>query len=109
MRFPREIGLKRSKCATQADFTRYVQKMWNKTACYTSLYAFGGMKWNGYRAVFDYDTAIIDRAWWDLTEMTIHKSKKMQRTLINRLEGTVLAVATGRGLSYPPDIQRNCA
>ncbi len=23
------------------------------------------MKWNGYKQVFDHNTAIIDRAWWD--------------------------------------------
>ena len=97
MLFPREIGLKRTQCATQADFTRYVQKMWDKTACYTSLYAFGGMKWNGYRQVFDYNTAIIDRAWWDFDGMDDPQVKTDAATLINRLEGTVLAVATGRG------------
>ena len=97
MLFPREIGLKRSKCATKLDFDKYVQNMWNKTSCYTSLYSFGGMKWNGYRQVFDYNTAIIDRAWWDFDGMDDPQVKEDAATLINRLDGTVLAVATGRG------------
>jgi len=97
MFFPREIGLKRTQCANQADFNRYVRMMWDKTACYTSLYAFADKKWNGYRQVFDYQSAIIDRAWWDFDGMDDPQVKDDAATLINRLEGTVLAVATGRG------------
>jgi len=97
MLFPREIGLKRTQCTNPADFNRYVQKMWDKTACYTSLYAFGSMRWNGYKQVFDYQSAIIDRAWWDFDGMDDPQVKTDAATLINRLEGTVLAVATGRG------------
>lgn len=97
MLFPREIGLKRTKCDNSTDFNRYVGKLWDKTACYTSLYAFGGMKWNGYKQVFDYNSAIIDRAWWDFDGDDDPQVKEDAATLINRLEGTVLAVATGRG------------
>ena len=97
MLFPREIGLKRTQCTTQADFNRYVRKMWDKTACYTSLYAFADKRWNGYKQVFDYQSAIIDRAWWDFDGMDDPQVKDDAATLINRLEGTVLAVATGRG------------
>lgn len=97
MQFPREIGLKRTFCDNAASFNRYVTKMWDKTACYTSLYGFGERKWNGRRMVFDYQTAIIDRAWWDFDGMDDPQVKTDAATLIKRLKGTVLAVATGRG------------
>ena len=97
MLFPREMGLKRTPCANKAEFDRYVAKLGDKTSCYTSLYSFSEKKWNGYRQVFDYQTAIIDRAWWDFDGMDDPQVKDDAAALINRLEGTVLAVATGRG------------
>lgn len=97
MYFPREMGLKRSQCSNPADFKRYVRMMADKTACYTSLYGFSEKKWNGYRMMFDYQSAIIDRAWWDFDGMDDPQVKTDAAELINRLDGAVLAVATGRG------------
>ena len=97
MHFPREIGLKRATCETRADMDRFVSKMADKTACYVSLYGFTEKKWNGRRMVFDYQSAVIDRAWWDFDGDDDDQVKIDAAKLIGRLEGEVYAVATGRG------------
>ena len=95
--FPRQIGLKRSMCHTESEFRNYVGKLNGKSSLYTSLYAFDRM--NGHLP--DYSTALIDRAWWDFDKddngNTIEKVKEDVAKLINRLEGDVRVVATGRG------------
>ena len=97
MYFPREMGLKRTQCDNRADYERYISKMADKTACFVSLYGFTDKKFNGRRMNFDYQSAIIDRAWWDFDGMNDPQVKTDAAELINRLEGTVLALATGRG------------
>ncbi len=97
MHFPREIGLKRAKCDTRADMDRFVSKMADKTACYVSLYGFTEQKWNGHRMMFDYRSAVIDRAWWDFDGDDGDQVKLDAAKLIGRLEGEVYVVATGRG------------
>jgi hypothetical protein len=81
----------------QYVYTNYVNKMRTKTSCYTSLYSFSELNENG-RA--DYRYAIIDRAWWDFDAGErggIEQVKLDVAKLINRLEGDVRVVATGRG------------
>ena len=71
--------------------------MRHKTSCYTSLYSFSKLNGEG-RA--DYRYAIIDRAWWDFDAGErggIEQVKLDVAKLINRLEGDVRVVATGRG------------
>ena len=97
MRFPREVGLKRSKCESKDDFNRIINTLRDKSACYTSLYSFNDMKWNGYKMTYDHNSAVIDRAWWDFDGDDDPQVKRDDAELIKRLDGTVLAVATGRG------------
>lgn len=95
--FPRQIGLKRALCLTEEDFTNYVSRLKNLSSTYTSLYAFDNMITD--RKV-DYDSAIMDRAWWDfdvMNDITMDQVKSDVAILINRLEGDVRCVATGRG------------
>lgn len=92
LNFPRQIGLKRSRCYSMDDFVSYVKRLNGKSDIYTSLFAFDDPN--------DYDTVIIDRAWWDFDmneEFSMQQVKEDVATLISRLEGDVRAVATGRG------------
>ena len=95
--FPRQIGLKRAICLTEYDFNEYLKKLKNLSSTYTSLYAFDNML--DERKV-DYDSAIMDRAWWDFditNDLSMEQVKLDVASLINSLEGDVRAVATGRG------------
>tara|TARA_B110000240_G_C13492457_1_gene450267 strand:+ start:358 stop:1365 length:1008 start_codon:yes stop_codon:yes gene_type:complete len=95
--FPRQIGLKRAICLTENDFNQYINRLKTLSSTYTSLYAFDSMI-SGRKV--DYDSAIMDRAWWDFdvtNELSMEQVKTDVAILINRLEGDVRAVATGRG------------
>lgn len=95
--FPRQIGLKRALCLTENDFNQYISRLRNLSSTYTSLYAFDNLL--DERKV-DYDSAIMDRAWWDFDithNLTMDQVKSDVANLINRLDGDVRAVATGRG------------
>jgi hypothetical protein len=93
LRFPREIGLKRARCFDEGQFRRYVNSLNGKSCIYTSLYSYG-----------DFDdrqrTAVLDRAWWDFDMNERYSMEQVKRDtsiLIQRLEGVVYLVATGRG------------
>ena len=97
--FPREIGLRRSLCPSLDRYTSYVDKVNGKANCYTSLFSFrdrdSQRSWKP-----DYNSVVIDRAWWDFDKGErggIEDVKRDVATLINRLEGDVRLVATGRG------------
>tara|TARA_R100000988_G_scaffold7772_1_gene4488 strand:- start:48 stop:1046 length:999 start_codon:yes stop_codon:yes gene_type:complete len=99
MGFPREIGLRRNICGSRQDFNNYVTQLNGKASCYTSLYSFERLHpvtpWK-----MDADSAIIDRAWWDFDMLeggTLSDVKDDVRTLVNRLNGDVRLVFTGRG------------
>jgi hypothetical protein len=92
LRFPRQIGLKRQGCKDSASFRKYIDTLNGKSNLYTSLYSFEDLK--------DYDSVIMDRAWWDFDTTEEHDMEKVKldvATLIKRLEGDVRLVATGRG------------
>lgn len=92
MQFPRQIGLKRQACHDYATFSKYIDNLNGKSNLYTSLYSFEDLK--------DYDSVVMDRAWWDFDTTEEHDMEKVKldvATLINRLEGDVRLVATGRG------------
>ena len=93
LRFPREIGLKRARCYDADRFRQYVASLNGKADIYTSLYAYS-----------DFDdrqrSAILDRAWWDFDTNDRYGYEQVKRDtsiLIQRLEGDVRLVATGRG------------
>ena len=97
--FPREIGLRRNKCESRQTFDSYVSKFNGKASCYTSLYSFERTDpvrpWK-----MDAESAIIDRAWWDFDIEeggSLSDVKESVRTLVNRLNGDVRLVFTGRG------------
>ena len=97
--FPREIGLRRQVCESVDDFNNYILKLNGKTSCYTSLYAYGSRhpvrRWK-----IDADSVVIDRAWWDFDMLeggSLSDVKDDVRTLLNRLNGDVRLVFTGRG------------
>ena len=95
--FPREIGLRRQTCRSRGQFDTYVDKLGNKSACYTSLFGFSEFNQEGR---VDYSTALIDRAWWDFDSGPrgdIRQTKEDAATLMSRLEGDIRVVATGRG------------
>ena len=99
MGFPREIGLRRNICDTRKVFDEYVEQMNGKASCYTSLYSFSRRHpirtWK-----MDAESAIIDRAWWDFDTPeggSLSDVKEDVRTLVNRLNGDVRLVFTGRG------------
>jgi len=90
--FPRQIGLKRTRCFNVDDFESYIRRFNGKTDIYTSLYSFENP--------YDYDSVVIDRAWWDFDmndEYDMETVKKDVAILIGRLDGDVRLVATGRG------------
>lgn len=90
--FPRQIGLKRTRCFSWDDFNSYIERFNGQTDIYTSLYSFDDP--------YDYDSVVIDRAWWDFDmneEYDMDTVKQDVATLIQRLEGDVRLVATGRG------------
>jgi len=98
MYFPREIGLKRQVCSSEAQFDRYVSILGAKTACYTSLYHYEALLPDKRRV--DYNTAVIDRAWWDFDSGPagdINVVKEDVAALLSRLDGGARIVATGRG------------
>ena len=90
--FPRQVGLKRSLCHNRKDFVDYIKRLNGKTSIYTSLYSFD--------EAGDYDSAVMDRAWWDFDmndDFTMDDVKHDVAALIQRLDGDVRLVATGRG------------
>tara|TARA_R110002153_G_scaffold17509_5_gene61049 strand:- start:1881 stop:2870 length:990 start_codon:yes stop_codon:yes gene_type:complete len=92
LNFPRQIGLKRTRCYDRDSFTDYIDRLNGKTNIYTSLYSFTDPN--------DYDSVIMDRAWWDFDmteEYDMDCVKKDVAALIKRLDGDVRLVATGRG------------
>jgi len=92
LQFPRQVGLKRTICHNRQDFVQYIRRLNGKTSIYTSLYPFD--------EVGDYDSAVMDRAWWDFDmndDFTMDDVKHDVAALIKRLEGDVRLVATGRG------------
>ncbi len=97
--FPREVGLRRNICENVNDFRNYVLKLNGKSSCYTSLYGFKGrhpiQHWK-----LDCDSVVIDRAWWDFDTQeggNLSEVKEDVRRLLNRLNGDVRLVFTGRG------------
>ena len=97
--FPREIGLRRNICGNRQDFDNYVTQLNGKASCYTSLYSFERVHpsrpWK-----MDTDSCVIDRAWWDFDTPeggSLSDVKECVRTLVNRLNGDVRLVFTGRG------------
>ena len=99
MMFPREIGLKRRPCSTQAEFKEYVRRLLGKSSCYTSLFSFTS-RLHDKPWKFDYTSAVIDKAWWDFDsgdKGDIDAVKQDVAKLITRLSGDVSVVATGRG------------
>ena len=90
--FPRQMGLKRRPCCSRSSFNKYVADLNGRSSIYTSLYSFD--------IIGDYNTVNIDRAWWDFDtteeydDLTVKKDVAL---LIDRLEGDVRLVATGRG------------
>lgn len=97
--FPREIGLKRRLCRSQQEYDNYINKINGKASCYTSLYNFERLdpvrSWKP-----DLESVIIDRAWWDFDMLeggTLNDVKLDVVKLLNRLEGDVRLVFTGRG------------
>lgn len=97
--FPREIGLRRSLCRSAGDFNKYVKRVNGKSSCYTSLYFFERADpKRSWRA--DIESVVIDKAWWDfdITEDTdFNDVRRDVAALLNRIEGDVRLVATGRG------------
>jgi len=90
--FPRQIGLKRTRCFSWEDFNSYIERFNGQTDIYTSLYSFDDP--------YNYDSVVMDRAWWDFDmneEYDMETVKRDVATLIQRLEGDVRLVATGRG------------
>ena len=97
--FPREIGLRRNVCDSLQAFHKYVSQLNGKASCYTSLYSFERVD-PTYSWKMDADSAIIDRAWWDFDIVeggTLSDVKDDVKTLLNRLNGDVRLVFTGRG------------
>ena len=97
LRFPRQIGLRRSICTTEEDFLEYTERVGGLSSTYTSLYSFEEME-NDRKP--DYDSACMDKAWWDFDMVdggTIDDVKLDVVNLINKLSGDVRVVATGRG------------
>ena len=92
LEFPRQIGLKRTRCYDRGAFRDYVERLNGRSDLYTSLYYFDDPN--------DYDSVVMDRAWWDFDmteEYDMTKVKTDVANLIRRLEGDVHLVATGRG------------
>ena len=92
MKFPRQIGLKSQICPSMPEFKSYVRKVNGRSDIYTSLYTFDNVK--------DYDSVVIDRAWWDFDmndDYDMEQVKTDVQTLLSRLQGDVRLVATGRG------------
>ena len=97
--FPREIGLRRNICDNRQGFDNYVSQFNGKASCYTSLYSFEQMH-PLYSWKTDPDSVVIDRAWWDFDTPEggcLSDVKESVRTLVNRLNGDVRLVFTGRG------------
>lgn len=95
--FPREIGLKRALVKSPSIYQNYVKRLGSLSSCYTSLYSFTRMNEEGRP---DYRYATIDRAWWDFDAGErggIQQVKRDVAALINRLDGDIRVVATGRG------------
>lgn len=97
--FPREIGLRRAPCESRENFDDYVQRVNGRASCYTSLYSFKRADptrpWK-----MDIASVIMDRAWWDFDIEdggTIEQVKQDTAHLINKLDGDVRTVFTGRG------------
>ena len=97
--FPREIGLRRTLCESRNDFDTYISKINGKASCYTSLYSFERREerrsWK-----MDIDSVVMDRAWWDfdmLEDGSLDDVKRDVASLLNKLDGDVRTVFTGRG------------
>ena len=99
IQFPREIGLRRNICESRDSFDSYVTNLNGKASCYTSLYAFG-KRHPIRRHKMDIESVIIDRAWWDFDTPeggSLSDVKEDVGLLLNRLNGDVRLVFTGRG------------
>lgn len=101
--FPRQIGKKRTTCHSLRQFNQYLDVLYDKSSCYTSLFAFKRLHDDGKP---DYSTAVIDRAWWDFdlgkNGVKIAGVKDDVKTLLDRIyadhpDSDVRVVATGRG------------
>ena len=91
--FPREIGLKRAYCDSPDRFRQYIKSLNGKADIYTSLYSFDNPQEKER-------SALIDRAWWDFDTNDRYGYEQVKRdasVLIQRLDGDVRLVATGRG------------
>ena len=98
MKFPREMGLRRSICHSKNDFFSYIEQLNGKSNLYTSLYSFESTdRLRSWKV--DYNTAVIDKAWWDFDadESNWDNMVADVQELLNRLEGDVRLVFTGRG------------
>ena len=98
LQFPRQIGLKRIVCRDKSEWDSYIGGLGRLglSSIYTSLYAFDEM--DGRKPV--YDSAIMDRAWWDFDtteEYSLENVKSDVAILLKRLKGDVRLVFTGRG------------
>jgi len=101
IRFPRQVGLKRAICRSREDFDAYVRRLNGRSCLYTSLYSFDVER--------DYDSVVMDRAWWDFDmndDYTMDEVKHDVAALIQRLEGDVRLVATGRGFHVHQHFKR---
>ena len=99
LNFPREIGLRRRQCDSRKVFDDYVHRINGKASIYTSLYSFE--RKHPTRAwKYDTDSVVIDRAWWDFDtteEEDIFTVKDDVKKLLERIDGDIRVVATGRG------------
>jgi len=102
LQFPRQIGLKRTRCYSYDEFVAYINRFNGKTDIYTSLYSFDDPN--------DYDSVVIDRAWWDFDMTEEHDMESVKSdvaTLIQRLgDCDVQLVATGRGFHVHQPFKR---
>jgi hypothetical protein len=99
--FPRQMGLKRQRCTDMDSMKDYVRRMNGRTDLYTSLYAFDDLG--------DYDSVVIDRAWWDFDMNDVHTMEQVKEdvaALLSRLTGDVRLVATGRGFHIHQPFKR---
>lgn len=100
--FPRQIGLKRALCSNDLEWRSYIQRLNGKTSLYTSLYPFDETT----RGRVEYDSAVMDCAWWDFDSNEKHDMDEVNldvATLLRRLEGDTRLVFTGRGFHvYQP-------
>jgi len=96
LKFPRQIGLKRALCPDRRTWDSYIESLNGRSPLYTSLYSFERKS----RGRPDYDSAVMDCAWWDFDANDEHDMGQVKADvarLIARLDGEVRLVFTGRG------------